>query len=873
MKLVSGGDHFSRFRRIAAGVLAGTMIIGSVIVPEAAMTTEAALPEWSAESETESLVGENAVKLQNEESVQAVSSDSETETQSSAEETIGQNEAESSVEETEKELTTEVALEETKSEEELEKELTEQRDAMNQVHKDMSTITVEDEDSQAAIAAYAEDEDALQQQRSTAAADLARLNSLADQSKALSENKTGTITNCEIVNVNGTYHVNVTVNLPNSVTGKLYLMELDAYEYSLTGKTPVATGDAASTVTLQTNLGNVEGSDSKLFSKFVVAVKDANGAYTSITAPSYITNPGAVAANTFAFPKTASKKGIQANPGMMSDSVELGIKHTVVNFCLEQMISQSGGIAYNYKGKTYYFNENYVRAHDDLLRNYYKNNIQVSFIVLLGKGTTSQGLLYDAALDTGKYNPNNYALDTSNKEDAEWVEAIMTFLGSRYSRTDGQNGQVVNWILGNELNTPMYYNWMGDVSFETYMNELTRTYRIFTTALKSCYSNARTYLSFDYFWGPIPNNTDVAFSTKDIVDSIDDRIESEGDINWNIAYHAYPLMLKDPVFWDDEEAFVNDSEDTRIINMKNIDVLTNYVEKNFGNDTRIILSEQGFSVGAANSTEEQMKQAASYAYAYYISESHDNIDAFIIRAHIDNRVETDQGFYFGLWSNKPGELESADKKRKIWEVLKYIDTPSTLDYTNPLLPWVDCVSAWDNKAPRLENFDINKFLTIDGSTGDDELPIVASLTYSAHVQNKGWTPYVKSGEKAGTTGSSLRLEGFKIKLETNVDGGVTYAAHVQNKGWMQPVTNNMLCGTTGKSLRIEAFWVRLTGQLEQKYDIYYRTHVQNKGWLGWASNGAYAGTSGKSLRMESFQIRLVEKGGEAPSSTKSAYLK
>ena len=155
----------------------------------------------------------------------------------------------------------------------------------------------------------------------------------------------------------------------------------------------------------------------------------------------------------------------------------------------------------------------------------------------------------------------------------------MTFLGSRYTRTDGQNGQIVNWILGNELNTPMYYNWMESVSFDTYVNELARTYRIFTTALKSCYSNVRTYLSFDYCWGSIPNNTDIAFSTREILDSMDDIIELEGDINWNIAYHAYPFMLKDPVFWDDDAAVVNDSEDSRIVNMKNIQVLTDYVEK------------------------------------------------------------------------------------------------------------------------------------------------------------------------------------------------------------------------------------------------------------------------------------------------------
>ena len=882
MKLLSGGDHHSRFRRIAAALLAGTVIMESIIVPEAAvtLTSEAASSEWSISPETESVsqVFESDGEVVLESSVEEATNQSKTEVLEETEnlnETEALNETETSKTEEQTDTGSIAApvSEDVKSEEELEEEVADQREAMNRVHKDMSTITMDTEESQTlAIASYAEDIEAVQLQRSAAAADIARLNNLAAQSKELSQNKAGTISKCEIVKVNGSYQVSVTANLPGSVSGKVYLMELKSYEYSLAGKNSVAAGDAASTITLQTNLGNVQGSDSKLFSKFVIAVRNADGSYTALTAPSYITNPGAVAENTFPFPNTASKKGIQANPGMVSDSIELGIKHTVVNFCLEQMISQNGGIPYNYKGKTYYFNENYVRAHDALLKSYYENNIQVSFIVLLGNSQNTRGLLYEAALDTGKYNPNNYALDTSNQEDAEWVEAIMTFLGSRYSRTDGQNGQVVNWILGNELNTPMYYNWMGNVSFDTYVNELTRTYRIFTTALKSCYSNARTYLSFDYFWGSIPNNTDVAFSTKELLDVMDDQIELEGDINWNIAYHAYPLMLKDPVFWDDEEAFVNNSENSRIINMKNINVLADYVEKNFGKDTRIILSEQGFSTEATDNANNQMKQAAAYAYAYYISECYDNIDAFIIRAHIDNRVETDQGFYFGLWSNKSGQLESADKKRKIWEVLKYIDTPSTLEYTNQLLPLVDCVSAWDNTAPRLEKLNINKFQDSDNSAGSNELPIVASISYSAHVQNKGWMPYVGSNEKGGTTGSSLRMEGFKIQLDSNGDAGISYAAHVQNKGWMSPVTNNNLCGTTGKSLRIEAFWIRLTGKLEQEYDIYYRTHVQNYGWLGWASNGAYAGTTGKSLRMEAFQIQLVKKGEEAPSSTKAAYL-
>lgn len=836
MRSLEGDDHRSRLRRILAGVLTGTIIIGSIVVPNSVKASEAA--SWNIDS----------VQVANEQNNTAIVSGTEE-----------------------------------KSREELEEELYAQREQMDSVHNNMSTITL-DQDPMS-ISVLSEDGEA---QRANVQADAARLDQLLVQSNQLGQNNIGGISKCEIVPMNGSYQVCVTASVPESV-GTVYLIELKPYEYTLDGKVPVAQAAAASTVTMQTDLGNIQEASYKLFSKFVLAVKNADSSYSAITAPKYITNTEIVAANTFAFPQTASKKGLQANATMVEDSVELGIKHAAVNFCVDEMISLNGGIAYTYKGKTYYFNEAYIYAYDALLRRYYENNIQVSFIILLRKNANSEGLLYEAALDTGSYHPNCYALDTSNQNDAEWVEAIMTFLGSRYTRTDGQYGQIVNWILGNELNTPMYYNWMGAVSLDTYVNELTRTYRIFHNALKSCYSNVRTYLSFDYCWGSIPNNPHIAFSTREILDIFDDKIETEGDVNWNIAYHAYPFMLKDPTFWNNEPSLVNDSEDSRIVNMKNIQVLTNYVEKNFGRDTRIILSEQGFSAEPEDSEKSQMTQAAAYAYAYYISESHDMIDAFIIRAHVDNRIETNEGFYFGLWTNKDGYIEQADKKRKIWDVVKYIDTPATLDYTNPLLTWIDCVNVWNNIAPRLENFDIKKFNVPDDSiegnipndsieipdNSDNELPIVetALISYSAHVQNKGWMPYVESGEKAGTTGLGLRMESLRIKLDTNLQGGLSYAAHVQNKGWMKPVTEGKVCGTTGKGLRVEACWIRLTGELAEKYDIYYRTHIQNYGWLGWASNGAYSGSSGMSLRMEALQIQLVKKGETAPSSTKEAYVK
>ncbi|MCH4168218.1 MAG: GH32 C-terminal domain-containing protein [Streptococcaceae bacterium] len=144
--------------------------------------------------------------------------------------------------------------------------------------------------------------------------------------------------------------------------------------------------------------------------------------------------------------------------------------------------------------------------------------------------------------------------------------------------------------------------------------------------------------------------------------------------------------------------------------------------------------------------------------------------------------------------------------------------------------------------------------------------VVPSISYSTHVQNVGWQNALSDGQKAGTTGKSLRLEAIKINLADGLDGGIEYMTHVQDIGNQKWVSNGALAGTTGKGLRLEALKIRLTGELETKYDVYYRVHVQNIGNQKWVKNGELAGTTGKSLRLEAVQVLLVKKGDPAPAN-------
>lgn len=154
-------------------------------------------------------------------------------------------------------------------------------------------------------------------------------------------------------------------------------------------------------------------------------------------------------------------------------------------------------------------------------------------------------------------------------------------------------------------------------------------------------------------------------------------------------------------------------------------------------------------------------------------------------------------------------------------------------------------------------------------SGKNVSATTASVEYVTHVQNIGWMSYVKDGELSGTTGKSLAVESIGIRLK-NVSGSVIYRTHVRNIGWTKFSKDNEVSGTTGKSLQMEGIQIKLSGEAEQKYDIYYRVHLGDGiGWMGWAKNGILAGSTGCGLRMEAIQIKLSPKSKKLTTSQSS----
>lgn len=172
-------------------------------------------------------------------------------------------------------------------------------------------------------------------------------------------------------------------------------------------------------------------------------------------------------------------------------------------------------------------------------------------------------------------------------------------------------------------------------------------------------------------------------------------------------------------------------------------------------------------------------------------------------------------------------------------------------------------SGTTNLNKRLEAIQIRLVPKGEPAPGNTKRPFIAGeigITYSAHVQNIGWQEWKLNGERAGTSGKSLRLEAIKIALtNSGMKGDVEYRTHMQNIGWKPWVSGGKVSGQTGKGLRMEAVQIRLTDELADNYNVIYRAHVQNIGWQEWVSNGQKAGTSGKSLRVEGIEIRLERK--------------
>ena len=427
--------------------------------------------------------------------------------------------------------------------------------------------------------------------------------------------------------------------------GYYYLFELHPYETGIGSRTDYAAWSEKGDKLSFTVPYSGDPSDSRLYSRFVAAV-NVGGTYQAISGPIYVTNPGDVAAFTEEFPEAQSKKGLLIELDMLGDAMNLGVKHTTINIPYHHI--WGGNLAYDYNGTTYYFNEDLIASYDKMISSFSAKGIVVTAILLNGWNPDKPELVMPGV--TRQDDAFYYGFNVSTKEGYEATRALFSFMAERYSGSNYDHGRVSNWIVGNEINNNKNWNYVGPMELSEYTKLFEQDFRVAYTAIKSHSKNARVYFSTDYEWKK--TNTSLQYAAKDFIDLFNAGIRAEGNIDWGLAYHPYPYPMVEPEFWDDDQTgMVNDTENSPVVNFKNLHVLTDYFQKPElltadGRVRHIILSEEGFTSQSASRGPVYDIQAAAFAYAYYLVDSNPYIDAFILNRQVDSITEVNTSCAF-----------------------------------------------------------------------------------------------------------------------------------------------------------------------------------------------------------------------------------
>lgn len=424
---------------------------------------------------------------------------------------------------------------------------------------------------------------------------------------------------------------------------------------------------------------NISGHPEYAQGKFAIGIKKSKSAYSVISPKSYVSNPEKLSTNTAAYFVPRTKKGIQATD--INELTDTKSKTVFFNLYISDLMRKDSGVeTYKYNGKTYHFNGLYGYVY--LVQQCNAKGIQVTAQISIDRNASTQSFITGNSpyAETAYYGWN-----TDNSTTRQTMEAMFAYLGEKFEKN---NCYISNWILGNEVNSASGYYYVGNVSFSKFISMYSEAFCCLYNAVKSSRGSSKVFICLDNCWNQ-KNAFTICYSARSTLESFAAKIsDMQKDVNWNLAYHAYNQPLSDSQFWSGANAsmFTSDANTTTFITMRNIQTLTDYVKNRFGSNTRIILSEQGFSSTYGG----QANQAAAIALAYYKAACNPMIDAFIIRSYKDEAHEVAQGLAMGL-------KDANGKKKTAYNVFKNMDSSNSLKYTEKVLK--SQVGNWKSLVP------------------------------------------------------------------------------------------------------------------------------------------------------------------------------
>lgn len=368
--------------------------------------------------------------------------------------------------------------------------------------------------------------------------------------------------------------------------------------------------------------------------------------------------------------------GYAYNRGFQSDLDDLHITSATVNIAFTSFMylqPRSNAIAHTYGDKTYYFDQAQVASLDKTLQTTQSKNIVVAAIILVQKASECADPEIGELLQYPDYSSSGIFTmpNMTTAESLNCYAAALDFLASRYCRSDNAYGRINYWIMHNEVDAGATWTNMGDKPMTVYMDTYLKSMRLCYNISRQYDANSEVFGSFTHSWTEASEAG--GYATKDMLQTLVDFSNAEGDFMWGLACHPYPQNLLEPKTWNDSKAIFSMS--TPLVTFRNLEVLDAWIKKPEnkyeGTVKRTLwLSENGTN-SPSYSDQDLKEQAAGFAYTWKKLEYLDGIDAFQWHNWIDNRGEF--GLRIGL-RRFPDDSTDPGGKKPVWYVYQAAGT-------------------------------------------------------------------------------------------------------------------------------------------------------------------------------------------------------
>jgi len=467
-----------------------------------------------------------------------------------------------------------------------------------------------------------------------------------------------------------------------SALGELLLADIvveqdffDSPDY--TALNPIVNQNGFFTVTVQRYVDTPNGMIDRLYSRFMILEQTADEQYDLVSDPHWATDVAEIAAYNFKESKAETIKGLDGLTARTlsnaQDLVDLGVDSMKVNLILTSIYNANNeGIEHEFNGKTFFMSEQNVRAFDELVKTSNDRNLAVGVVLLIPRNVGSpvkRELFVHPDADRGIYTMAN----VTNAAGVEAYSATIDFLAKRYSNPNGEFGRIAYWIVHNEVDAHQTWTYAGKKPEALYGDLYQKSMRIVYYTARKYDPSAKVYASYTHHWNKKAGGDNRNFAPKKMLARLEQYSERQGDFEWGIGYHSYPLNLFNPKTWNDAAARTARNLNAEYITPRNLEVIDMYARQFSslykGKKVRtVILSENGMSSNANRiPVATQENQAAGIAYFWKkATQGLSSIENIQYHRWVDNPNEG--GLEFGLWTNGGENPDDFGEKKLSWYV-------------------------------------------------------------------------------------------------------------------------------------------------------------------------------------------------------------